>query len=561
MRYLPDDVPPLAVVVINALQYVAVTSCFLVFPLIIAREAGLPTSQTDNLVAWSMLALALGTTLQALPRGPIGSGYLAPSTLTAIFLGPALEAVHLGGLALMSGMTLFGGVVQSVFSRSLNALRKVLPPELAGVVIFLVGMSNGVVGLRYLLQPDGGGPPGGPQWIVAGVTLGTMVAANVWSRGVLGLSCALFGMVAGYLVAIIVGVLPLAALAEVAALPLVAPPGVAQFGWAFDPTLILPFAIAAIANGLKAAGLLTASQRLLDANWVRPDLKPISRGVLADGITVAAAGAVSVFAVNISASSVGLTAATGVASRRVAFATSGFFVLFAFMPSVARFFALMPAPVVGATLVFTACAILKGGIEAIAARMYDTRKTLVVGLAILAGLAVEAFPAAFKALPEVLHPLTVSSLVFGTSVGFLLNLAFRIGLRKRETLAIDPAAPDVEAVARFIEACGGHWGARREVVLRAEWAVQELVGTVAATCAPRGPLTLAASFDEFNLDLDLRYTGAAFPVVTARPSLEEIAEHPDGVRRLSAFLLRQRASRITSNHRGDACSVRLAFDH
>jgi hypothetical protein len=34
-------------------------------------------------------------------------------------------------------------------------LRSIRPPELAGVVIFLVGISNGVVGLRYLLQPDG----------------------------------------------------------------------------------------------------------------------------------------------------------------------------------------------------------------------------------------------------------------------------------------------------------------------------------------------------------------------------------------------------------------------
>jgi xanthine permease XanP len=70
-------------------------------------------------------------------------------------VGPSLEAVRIGGLALMSGMTLFGGVLETAVSKSLNRLRSILPPELAGVVIFLVGISNGVVGLRYLLQPDG----------------------------------------------------------------------------------------------------------------------------------------------------------------------------------------------------------------------------------------------------------------------------------------------------------------------------------------------------------------------------------------------------------------------
>jgi NCS2 family nucleobase:cation symporter-2 len=79
-----------------------------------------------------MLVLALGTTLQALPRGPVGSGYLAPSVMTAVYVGPSLEAVRIGGLALMSGMTIFGGMVESLLAPFLNRLRGLLPPELAG---------------------------------------------------------------------------------------------------------------------------------------------------------------------------------------------------------------------------------------------------------------------------------------------------------------------------------------------------------------------------------------------------------------------------------------------
>jgi NCS2 family nucleobase:cation symporter-2 len=94
-------------------------------------------------------------------------------------------------------------------------------------------------------------------------------------------------MMAGHAAAIAMNVLPLSNLAEVGTLPMLAPPEIAQIGWSFDATLVLPFTIGALANGLKAAGLLTASQRLLDADWVRPDLKPIGRGVLADGIGVA----------------------------------------------------------------------------------------------------------------------------------------------------------------------------------------------------------------------------------------------------------------------------------
>jgi NCS2 family nucleobase:cation symporter-2 len=561
MLYLADETPPAAVTWLNAFQYVAVTSSFLVFPLIMARAANAPASVADSMLSWSMLVLAIGTSLQALHKGPIGSGYLAPSVMTAVYVGPSLMAVAAGGLALMSGMTMFGGMLEAALSKSLNRLRSVLPPELAGVVIFLVGVSNGVVGLHYLLQPNGTVPPDPRSWIVAAVTLVVMVAANVWSRGILGLSCALVGMIAGYVAALVTGVLPAQELADIATLAPVALPSIDHIGWSFDLTMALPFTIAALANTLKAAALLTASQRLLDADWTRPDLAPISRGVLADGITTMVSGAFSVFGVNVSASSVGLTAATGVASRRVAHATSAMFVVLAFLPMVTRLLALMPAPVIGATLVFTSCAVLKNGIETIAARLYDTRKTLTVGLAIMAGLAVEAFPGVFRSVPVSIQPVLASSLVFGTLVGFALNLVFHIGQRKRVNLTIEPTHLDNEVVRRFIEERGAQWGARRDVVTRAEFAVQELADSVVHTCEARGTMTLNASFDEFNLDIELSYTGDRFEAPDIRPTPDEIIENEDGVRRLAGFLIRQQTDKVTTSGANGTWSVRLHFDH
>ncbi|MFL5288809.1 MAG: hypothetical protein ACJ8AW_49610 [Rhodopila sp.] len=87
-------------------------------------------------------------------------------------------------------------------------MRALLPPELAGVVVFLVGISNGVVGLRYLLMPTSGTTPGAAHWIVAAATLAVMAGTNVWSKGVIGLSCGLIGTAVGYIVAIPLGVLP-----------------------------------------------------------------------------------------------------------------------------------------------------------------------------------------------------------------------------------------------------------------------------------------------------------------------------------------------------------------
>jgi xanthine permease XanP len=561
LQYGVDDVPPASVIGVNALQYVAVLAGFLVFPLIMTREAHVSPAIADSVLSWSMIILAIGTTLQALPKGPIGSGYLAPSVMTAVYVSPSLEAVRLGGLALMGGMTIFGGAVEAALSRSMHRLRSLLPPELAGVVILLVAIGNGMVGYRYLLAPGGGQSADLRHWTVALITLAITIALNVWGKGIVRASCALLGMIVGYLAAIPAGLLPHDEIAQLAALPPVQLPRVDYFAWSFDAVLIAPFLIAALANTLKAAALLTAAEKFADADWARPDLKRIGGGVLSDGITTALSGAFCVFGVNVSASSVGLSEATGVASRVVAYAISAIFVVMAFIPGLMRFFTLMPAAVIGATFIFTSCAIIKGGIETIASRMLDARRTLVVGLATLTGLAVEAFPVFFHAAPATIEPLVDSPLVLGTFVGFALNAAFRIGTRRRAVLTIDPHAIDFDAIHSFMEGRGGLWGARRDVITRATYAALQLVEAIAENCEPRGPIALSGSFDEFDLGVEARYSGNLLELPERRPTPDEVRDSDDGVRLLAGFLLRHNADRASVSRRGDACIVHFQFHH
>jgi NCS2 family nucleobase:cation symporter-2 len=73
-------------------------------------------------------------------------------------------------------------------------------------------------------------------------------------------------------------------------------------------------------------------------------------------------------------------------------------------------------------------------------------------------------------------------------------------------------------------------------------------------------MTLGASFDEFNLDIELRYAGEKLLVTDTRPSLDEIAEE-DGARKLSGFLLTRYADKVTTSGRDGAWVVRLHFDH
>lgn len=173
-------------------------------------------------------------------------------------------------------------------------------------------------------------------------------------------------MVVGYVLAAVLGVLPVADIQRLSAAPLLRLPDPGHIEWAFDASLIVPFAVAAIAASLRAMGDVTICQKTNDAAWTRPDMRTISGGALANGLSTALAGLLGTIGTNTSTSNVGMAAATGVTSRNVAYAIGGIYLLLAFMPMGATVFVIMPGPVVGATLIFAACLVFVNGLQIIA---------------------------------------------------------------------------------------------------------------------------------------------------------------------------------------------------
>ena len=264
---------------------------------------------------------------------------------------------------------------------------------------------------------------------------------------------------------------------------------------------------------------------------------------------------------NPSASSLGLTTATGVSSRRVALAIGGIFALLAFLPNVAMTVALIPRPVIGAALVFTAAFILVSGLEVITSRMLDARRALVIGVSLVAAVSIDVFPAFFAGLPTGLRPFFNNALAFGTLVALVLNAVFRIGVRRRQRMAVDPARIDADAVHDFMGAQGAAWGARRDVIDRASFNLTQSIETIVDSCAPEGPLEVEASFDEFNIDLRVSYTGAPLELPDRRPSNEEIMASEDGQRKLAGFMLRRYADRVNAGHKAGRSTILFHFDH
>jgi xanthine permease XanP len=561
LAYGLEELPPASVTWVSAVQQVGVCAIFMVYPLIIAREARLPADQIANILQLAFLVMAAAVLLQALPRGPIGSRLLAPSIFTGIYLAPALLAVKAGGMPLVWGMTIFAGVVETALSPFWTRLRAFIPPETAGLVVFLVGTIIGLAAFRVVLDDSSTGVLTGSDEIVAGCSLAVMIALNVWSKGRLKLFCILIGIAVGYLASGAVGLLTLDDLNTGLSLPLFAVPSVSQISWTFDSSLVMPFAVSALASAMSSTAVVTTYQRLTDAEWARPDMTSIGRGVLGDGIATTIAGLLGTYGVTVSSANVGLVAATGVASRVVAFAMVGIILVAALEPRTIGVLTIMPHPVMSAAMLFTAVFIMISGVQIISTRVLDARRTLVIGMGLLSFVVVSVYPTIFTQAPLWAHPLVTSPLVLATLVALFLNLLFRIGIRRKVVATIDPSTSDVQQMTNVIERSAGMWGARRDVINRIEFTVMQTVEAVIGFCDPTGPITLEISFDEFVIDVVVSYDGVPLELPTHAPSAEEVMETEDGHQRLAGFLIRQHADRIGASKSREHAVVRLHFDH
>jgi NCS2 family nucleobase:cation symporter-2 len=143
-----------------------------------------------------------------------------------------------------------------------------------------------------------------------------------------------------------------------------------------------------------ALGVITIGQRTNDASGSAGDV--LDKGiVLADGAATALSGLV------------GAVVRTRRARRgprrghrrdhRIAIAI--ILVLLAFVPKFAAVLASMPRSIMVATLLFSMSSVIIQGIQIMSSRLLDARRSLTIALAIVAGIAVDIFPAIAHAAP------------------------------------------------------------------------------------------------------------------------------------------------------------------
>ncbi|BBK36591.1 hypothetical protein STAQ_16690 [Allostella sp. ATCC 35155] len=561
IRYGRDDRLPLAELVVNAVQHIAIIAPVgLVFPSLVAGAAGLSSEGIQAVVAASLIALGIGSIILCHGGRWFGSGFLAPSIFTAAYLPACLAAAQTGGMPLVAGMTIFAGLCEIGWSFVLHRWRSLLPVEISGLSVVMIGLMLGLLGFQLIFELEPSEPfrPGLEHLDVAVLGIGSLaliMALNVWGRGPVRTFAVLIGVTAGYVAAALGGLVDGGTLSSEGASSLVQLPSLPLVLPTFDASLAPQFLVGALAAAMRAMGDITTCQRLYDRRWVRPDFGSIERGVRGDGLSTIISGLLGSVGLNSFSGSIGLSQASGVLARQVGYAVGAVFFILAFFPPVIAIAAAIPRPVTGAVLLFSSTFILANGLQIIVARMLDARRILTLGLGFFIGTSHAAFLAFYTTLPSWIGTIASSALVLSLVTALGLNAIFRIGITRtvRGVFPVDRELPT--QAYELCEAGGAATGARRDVVDRVATALVEAAELALGRSGGAGTFDVSATFDEYYVEVS-----ASFPSGTGAAVGDAEDELEAALANLPMLLIQRQADRVVETTAAGRTTLRLRFD-
>ena len=419
-----EDRPPLRATLFAAVQHLlAVFVAIITPPLIIAGALKLDLETTGFLVSMALFVSGVATFIQCRKVGPVGCGLLCIQGTSFSFIGPIISAGMAGGLPAIFGATIAGSVVEILVSRVLKYTRRIITPLVSGIGLSLIKV--GITACGGGEAAKAAGTFGAFEHVgLAALVLTIIVIFNRSSNAYLRMSSIVIGLVVGYIVAWVMGLVDFSSVQSYGSVNIPVP---FKYGISFNWSSIIALGLVYLITAIEAYGDITANS-LISGQPVEGEkfMKRASGGILGDGVNSLLAGVFNSFPNSIFAQNNGMIQLTGVASRYVGYFIAGMLVLLGLFPAVGLVFSLMPDPVLGGATLLMFGTVAAAGIRIIASQEINRKATLVIAISLSFGLSVELVPEILSQLPETLRNIFSSGITTGGVMAILTNALIRI---------------------------------------------------------------------------------------------------------------------------------------
>lgn len=433
--FQPRGVPPLGASVSLSLQHlVAMIVGCVTPPIIIAGAIGLSQADQVLLIQASLVMSAVSTLLQLYPAGKrFGSGLPVILGVSFAYV-PSMQAIASSGsgVAAIAGAMIVGGAVAVIVGLFVKKIRLLFPPVITGTVVFTIGLSLYPTAINYMAGGTGntaaaiearGLTPaliyGSCQnWTVAVLTLIIVMVLNHHGKGVCRLASILIGMLCGYVISLLFGMV---SFADVGAAAWVSLPRVMHFGIRFDFAACVAIGLLFAINAIQAIGDFTATTvGGLDRD---PTDQELQGGIIAYGFSNILAALFGGLPTATYSQNVGIVTTNKVVNRTVFAMTGGFLLLAGLSPKFAAVLTTIPQCVLGGATITVFSTIAMTGMKLIASQDLTARNTTIVGLSAALGVGVSQAGGALSQFPEAVTMIFGKSpVVIATLMAVLLNL-------------------------------------------------------------------------------------------------------------------------------------------
>ena len=325
-------------------------------------------------VGVALIMSGIGTLLfHFITKGKI-PGYLGSSFS---FIAPILIAGELYGLDYARGGIVVAGLIYVVVALLINQfgvdrILRYFPPVVTGPIIIIISMTLAPTAITMASE----------NWLLSMVTLAIVVGVSMYAKGFVKLIPVIFGLIGGYILAILLGVVDFSKVAEAA--------------WFGMPNFALPkFNLGAIAiiapialvTIVEHIGDVLAMGGVINRNLV---VDPgLNRTLIGDGVATAVSAMVGGPANTTYSQNTGVVALTRVFDPMVMRIAAVFAILIGLVPKINAVTASIPRPVIGGAVI-----VLFGMIASIGARTLvdnkvdfsNTRNMIIIGVVMVFGL-------------------------------------------------------------------------------------------------------------------------------------------------------------------------------
>ena len=420
LQYELNDRPGALKSGLLGLQHVLVMFTGMIgLPLILANALGLSSDLTTAMILAVMLGCGVGTIVQALGIGFIGARLPIVMGVFYIFIGPIVSISNTASLAAAMTAVFIGGLFEFLLSPIIGKIRRFFPPLVTGTVITLIGVCLMPIAAR---NATGFGTPnfGSPRALaLAGTTIALIIIFNRITRGFMKAISLFLALVAGYGLAVVFGFVDFGAVrsAEWIAIPSLFPYGAPEFPPVAGLIIIL---VAFLASLVETVGDVIA---VSEAVGVEPTEERMRGGIAVDGLGSSFSALFGGTPLTSYSQNIGVISLTGVGSRFVVATGGGILIVMALIPKIAAVISVIPAPVLGGTLVVMFAMVASVGVNIVKRHINTRRDALIFSASLGLALAITVAPAgSFDAVPAALRIIISDGIVVGAFLAILLAL-------------------------------------------------------------------------------------------------------------------------------------------